>query len=208
MLDVHAPEHSISGVREFFIHLFTITVGLLIALGLENATEAMHHRHQRKEAEAMIRQELAENRSDLLKSQETMQSEMKDLVMVLGFIDAKLKHQAFDSKLLKLSYSQSPMKDAAWRTAAATGVAQYMDYETVEKFSECYKEQDELERAEERTLEGYLNMEAFVATRKPQDLSDDELRAAQPIVRKTLADLGGMRDIARGTLATYDQALK
>lgn len=50
MLDVHAPEHPIGGPRDFLVHLLTITVGLLIALGLENSVEALHHRHQRKEA--------------------------------------------------------------------------------------------------------------------------------------------------------------
>jgi hypothetical protein len=56
MLDVHPPERGIHGIRDFFIHLMTITVGLLIALGLENAVEAVHHRHQRKEAEVTLRQ--------------------------------------------------------------------------------------------------------------------------------------------------------
>jgi hypothetical protein len=42
MLDVHPPHKSIEGVGEFFLHLFTITVGLLIAVGIEAAVE----RHQ------------------------------------------------------------------------------------------------------------------------------------------------------------------
>ena len=37
MLDVHTPEHRIGGVRDFLLHILTITVGLLIALALENA---------------------------------------------------------------------------------------------------------------------------------------------------------------------------
>ena len=33
MLDVHPPHGKMHGVGDFFLHLFTITVGLLIALG-------------------------------------------------------------------------------------------------------------------------------------------------------------------------------
>ena len=55
MLDVHAPEHGIHGVRDFFVHLLTISVGLLIAVGLEASVEALHHRSERKEAEATLR---------------------------------------------------------------------------------------------------------------------------------------------------------
>ena len=60
MLDVHAPEHRIHGTRDFFLHLFTITIGLLIALGLEASVEALHHRHQRQEAETLIRKRNSE----------------------------------------------------------------------------------------------------------------------------------------------------
>jgi len=34
MLDVHPPEEKIHGFKDFLLHLFTITVGLLIALAL------------------------------------------------------------------------------------------------------------------------------------------------------------------------------
>ena len=54
MLDVHAPHHRLDSVREFVVHILTITVGLLIALGLEASVENMHHRHQRREAEETI----------------------------------------------------------------------------------------------------------------------------------------------------------
>lgn len=63
MLDVHPPHEPVHGPRDFFLHLFTITIGLLIALGLEASVEALHHRHQREEAEAKIRQEIRGMRS-------------------------------------------------------------------------------------------------------------------------------------------------
>jgi hypothetical protein len=50
MLDVHPPHHPAHSWRDFFIHIATIVVGLLIAVGLEQTVEALHHRHQRQEA--------------------------------------------------------------------------------------------------------------------------------------------------------------
>jgi len=47
MLDVHPPHHSTSTLRDFFLHIATICVGLLIAIGLEQTVEAIHHHHQR-----------------------------------------------------------------------------------------------------------------------------------------------------------------
>ena len=51
MLDVHAPHQLVHTWRDFFVHIATIVVGLLIAIGLEQSIEALHHRNQRLELE-------------------------------------------------------------------------------------------------------------------------------------------------------------
>jgi len=49
MLDVHAPHQSVHTWKDFFVHIATICVGLLIAVGLEQAVEGVHHHHQREQ---------------------------------------------------------------------------------------------------------------------------------------------------------------
>src|SRR5450432_3335017 len=44
MLDVHPAHHAASTWKEFFIHIATIVLGLLIAVGLEQLVEHIHHR--------------------------------------------------------------------------------------------------------------------------------------------------------------------
>jgi hypothetical protein len=51
MLDVHAPHQLVHTWKDFFIHIATIVVGLLIAVVLEQSIEALHHRTQRSELE-------------------------------------------------------------------------------------------------------------------------------------------------------------
>jgi hypothetical protein len=46
MLDVHPPHAPTHGWRDFFIHIATIVVGLLIAVGLEQTVEHFHERQQ------------------------------------------------------------------------------------------------------------------------------------------------------------------
>lgn len=46
MLDVHPPHVSPLTWRDFLLHIATITVGLLIAIGLEQTVEYFHHRQQ------------------------------------------------------------------------------------------------------------------------------------------------------------------
>jgi hypothetical protein len=61
MLDVHPPHNPTHTWRDFFIHIATICVGLLIAIGLEQTVEAIHHHHQRLELEAQLHDEAQRN---------------------------------------------------------------------------------------------------------------------------------------------------
>jgi hypothetical protein len=59
MLEAHAPHQAIHTWADFFVHIATIVLGLLIAVGLEQTVEYSHHRHQRLELEAQMRETVA-----------------------------------------------------------------------------------------------------------------------------------------------------
>jgi hypothetical protein len=59
MLDVHAPHQTAHSWKDFFIHLATIAIGLLIALGLEQTVEFLHHRHLSNQLERQMREVFA-----------------------------------------------------------------------------------------------------------------------------------------------------
>jgi len=61
MLDIHPPHEKTRTWADFFIHIATIVVGLLIAIGLEQTVEALHHHHQRQQLESDLREESANN---------------------------------------------------------------------------------------------------------------------------------------------------
>jgi hypothetical protein len=48
MIDIHPPHKSDHTWTDFFIHIGTIILGILIAIGLEQAVEAIHHAHERR----------------------------------------------------------------------------------------------------------------------------------------------------------------
>ena len=61
MLDVHPPHSPTHTWKDFFIHIATIVVGLLIAVGLEQTVEAIHHSRQRHELEEALKRDSDEN---------------------------------------------------------------------------------------------------------------------------------------------------
>jgi hypothetical protein len=61
MLEVHPPHHVAHTWKDFFIHIATICVGLLIAVGLEQMVEYFHRQHQRHQLEQQLSAEAGNN---------------------------------------------------------------------------------------------------------------------------------------------------
>ena len=209
MLDVHAPEHGINGYRDFFLHLFTITIGLLIALGLEATVEALHHRHERHEAETQIRHEIQDNLDKLPQGAPEAMDELKKVAGVLQVLEARVKSQPGVLHEGDLMFREAPLQDAAWRTANSTGALNYMDYAEVERFSDAYKEQALLQTMEEQALDDYLELLPILSHHGDGGVVSPEIAAdAIPYARRVIAHLSGMLDVGAGTAGSYEAALK
>ena len=91
-MEIHKP-HAAKTWNEFFIELGTIVLGILIALGLEQAVETMRERELAREAEAAIREEMADNVSRLeyrLSNQNCIQKRLDDISALLaGWAEGK-----------------------------------------------------------------------------------------------------------------------
>jgi hypothetical protein len=61
MLDVHPPHTPTHTWRDFLLHIVTIVIGLLIAIGLEQTVEYLHHHHLAAEARRALSEERASN---------------------------------------------------------------------------------------------------------------------------------------------------
>ena len=106
MLDVHVP-HPTHTWKDFFIHIATITVGLLIAIGLEQTVEALHHRHQRRELEQQLHDEAQRN---------------LDLVHV-NITHLKATHAWIDSAIVALN--AAPVTDGRIKRSALPPLGNY-----------------------------------------------------------------------------------
>jgi hypothetical protein len=209
MIDVHPPEHGIHGGRDFFLHLFTITIGLLIALGLEATVEAIHHRHQRQEAETLVRREIQNNLTRLRDGAPEATAELHQMARVLQTLEARSQSQPGILNEKDFVFREAPIQDAAWRTANSTGALTYMNYAEVERFSDAYKEQALLQTMEEQALEDYLELVPIVSPHiKDGVVTPEAAKDAIPYTRRVIAHLSGMLDVGAGTVGAYEAALK
>jgi hypothetical protein len=61
MIDIHPPHHSATTRREFFVHLCIVILGILIAIGLEQTVEVIHHAQERRALIENFHHECADN---------------------------------------------------------------------------------------------------------------------------------------------------
>jgi hypothetical protein len=61
VIDIHPPQHGAITRRDFFVHLFIVILGILIAIGLEQAVEGIHHAYERRALIEDFHHECADN---------------------------------------------------------------------------------------------------------------------------------------------------
>jgi len=143
MLDVHAPSHSFHAWRDFFIHLATISLGLLIALGLEASVEWLHHHHEVAETREALQREREENHKRFAANTDEFWVNTAILQNNLLVLDFLRKHPATKPNQLPgvpiWTTSYTGMEDSAWKTANQTGVVAFMPQDEVIRNEELYK---------------------------------------------------------------------
>ena len=152
MLDIHAPHESVHTWRDFFIHIATICVGLLIAIGLEQAVEALHHRHQRHELEEQLHTEaehnlaLVYNNLDRLRGRLAFANayivSLNQAPVVNGRI--QLKHPPERGKAFDVGITQP--SQTVWAVAKASGTVALLPEEEAQVYARLDYEAEILDR--------------------------------------------------------------
>jgi hypothetical protein len=134
MLDVHPPHTSVHTWRDFFIHIATIVVGLLIAVGLEQTVEYVHHSHQRHQ---LLEQLDAEHRQIL----KDAASAVPDGVLTLNWYQALIEglkgvieqHRPYEIPPVPALHNASGNRpaDPVWQAAKASGLTSLLSQQAV-----------------------------------------------------------------------------
>ena len=147
-MDVHPPHEPIHSWRDFFIHIATITIGLLIALGLEAGVEAVHRRHERAETRRNLLNEITESRKQLPHNLRALEGEKQELQADIVLLRQLQAHQSLGPKAsLRFNWYWSSMPNAAYQTARETGALALFPAEQVEGYDSVYDQQSLVDNA-------------------------------------------------------------
>jgi len=146
MLDVHPPHEAVHTWKDFFIHIATICVGLLIAIGLEQTVETLHERHEAAELRETLQAESSQILADSRRAETAQVYQLKWLAGRLKQVQAavwdggKLESAAPERE----PYFASP-DIPLWRAAKESGQAKLLTKGEINGFSEVQYVQTRVE---------------------------------------------------------------
>jgi hypothetical protein len=198
MLDVHPLHKPLHGFQEFLLHLFTITVGLLIATQIESCMEWRHHVHLAEEARTRLRAEIESNLKDLKHAQPAVTQWRAEIDADLAAMQRIQDHPddpASQRATLTVNFSSMSLRDTAWTTAQTTGALALMPYDEAERYANVYKAQNELLQLEEKPWEDTSAINGLIArfhwTDKRKITEDQASQLAEKLGQMRLHLLAG-----------------
>jgi hypothetical protein len=177
MLDVHPPHHSTNTWRDFFIHIATIVLGLLIAIGLEQAVEWLHHHHGMELACEHIRAEVEVNqriRGSDKQQVDLIVMRMQHNLDVLHALEIK---SGASSQDLDFTWNVQGFFTAAYNSARESGTLTLMPYDESAMYSDAYLQASATNDALFETVKKIYAAEAVLHGRPLNSLTPGELQS-------------------------------
>ena len=171
MIDVHVPHGGLHTWKDFWIHLGTITLGLLIAISLEQSVEWLHHLHQRHQLEADLHAEAEKNLAimddddypyfDALLAQIAANRERVD-AMRAGGGKIKLSYLSFKNPHANGVGSTTPLA-SVWTTAKESELVGLLPRDEAKFYDRVYRQYDLYMTATDRQGAATVDLRSFEA---------------------------------------------
>jgi hypothetical protein len=126
MIDIHPPQHAPMTKRDFFVHLFIVVLGILIAIGLEQGVEYLHHRHLASEAaRALLDERHIDEEANQFNIYATRRHQ-RDLQHDLVMLDALRAHQPLPPGPFIIQHVSYIYARAQWQNVHQSGTINYL----------------------------------------------------------------------------------
>ena len=209
-MEIHPPTRPIESAKDFLLHLFMIVLGILIALGLEQAVEAWHHHEMGVEARENILQEIRDNQKEIAGEHRLIEKNKEDMQHTLQVVRQFLAHQKLKVNSMSLSVNNADLNSTSWTTAGATGALGYMGYAEAKRFARAYEIQELLQHVQEDRMRSVVHALTPVnfSGNGPDSMTDEQLREVERGVLDCLAQASQWEQLAAQLDDEYSRVLK
>src|SRR6478672_3881071 len=212
-MEIHAPDKPIHSQKEFLFHMFTVVLGILIALGMEGIVEWFHHRALVHEARENIATEIRKNKETVDTDIAEIRKREEELNHVIETMRLLEKDPgSFKHGFLGFHVVNHDLYSTAWQTATVSGAVTYMKYEELIRYTDVYLTQQAFTGFQEQALNQMIAIGGMMeVTMKDRDLKKVPAEKFQAIAQEAYKDLiiqQTLEGISTDLSKTYGDILK
>jgi hypothetical protein len=205
-MDIHAPEGPTHSFKDFAIHIIIVTIGILIALGLEGIRETIHEHRIVREARENFRAELEANRANLDKELRNDGATLAQIDQILADLPKLRPNPAqFMERVAELKPSSYFFSSSRWESALSTGALGHMSVDEVNRYAEVNFLVHTYTALESRAGIDWQLLEAFFSAH--QNPTADELNSGVEKLFIYRAETKSLNQVAHEFSGSIDNAL-
>ena len=209
MHEADGPAKPIHSLREFLFHMFTVMVGLLLALGLEAIVEWRHHQHLQHQATDNIRRELAANEGWLDATLGYLPSEKKHLQGLIAATKTLKESGAAGALVMpaQTGWTFNVLASASYQMAHANTAITYMPFDDASRIASAYTLQDALTRSQEDAWAALAKLTGCFEGVDTQHATLEDATCIQTSARELLGTVQRVESTSRFVKQAYAEVL-
>jgi len=200
-VDLHAPEGPVRSLKDFLVHIVIVTIGILIALGLEQLVEAYHRAHLARDAVEGFHHELTTDSADI-----------KEVIAADADVRKKIEEWIADlSSAAPHPMDKYPgvhfniLSAASWDTAMATHALSELPYERAHFYAAAYDSLRVFIEVQRRGLADWQDLQVY--GKDPAAMTPDQRRTLIERLRRYESDLDVIENAGGNVLDASQMAL-
>jgi hypothetical protein len=206
-MDIHAPIGRIESFKEIAKHVLIVTIGILIALGLEGIRESWREHVAISDTRDRFNAELSFDREHLKLDQENVRQTDAQLDQIIADMPRLSKSpEELDKRVRELKLSFYFFSTNAWETAMSSGVLAHMRTDELDRYVEAYLGIRNYKDLSSSTIPQWVAVESYFQSR--HSYTPSEVAAGEEKLRTLKMNLMFLKHVAQETSTGVEEALK
>ena len=205
-MDIHAPEGPTNSFKDFAIHIVIVTIGILIALGLEGIRETIYEHRIVRDARENFHAELEANRSNLDKELENDARTLAQLNQIV--VDLPELHRnptQFAARVSEIKPSGYFFSSSRWESSLSTGALGHMSVDEVNRYAEVNFLVHTYSGLENHANADWVQLEAFFGAHPNPSPEQVETGTEKLLIYRS--EVRGLNQVAKEFSSSIDKAL-
>lgn len=169
-MEIHGPEGPTNSFKDFAIHIVIVTIGILIALGLEGIRETIYEHRTVRDARENFQAEFQGNRTNLDKELRNDKKTLSQLEMIIADLPRLRSNPSqLARRVAELKPSGYFFSNSRWESALSTGALGHMSVDEVNRYAEVNFLIRTYTSLENQASTHWGELEAFFSARQNPD---------------------------------------